>query len=493
MTDNHPFRIPSDLQANQADSHAQFRRPAPEEAPQNPPADSAEDCSAAGISVSPLSVVPAPLGPKEYMPPTPAKDLPRPTPRVPLPEPELRQAEKRPSQNRRKAIIFTALAAVLVLGTLLADRYIMPVLHYREAMSQMGEGHYDRALSLFSTMEDYRDSKTRIAQCRDEKARSLMCEGNYQDALDYLEAEVSDSPMIADCIYALGVIAYNNNDPKTGLEYTQQLRSRFPDYDKTEELEQYCNYTLGALRAARADGLDDPFTQITYYDDARNYFANAGSYADAQAQCRECTYRLAVAYEANEEYSLAVFWFAELENHRDSARRQLDCMYLFSVQKFPEMNDTIKSYLDILVEAQYPGAKELQDELDRLHSDSSFELVYGEAGEPLPDVVTDLSQVYIRYDVPPLPAEWAPAVCYSLVLPTGERYGVSTNYKGGAPGTERLIDLFFLLTEGASSGTMTLEISFSGEINAIPLTSLSFQYHAARDIALPEQLENRGE
>ncbi len=145
------------------------------------------------------------------------------------------------------------------------------------------------------------------------------------------------------------------------------------------------------------------------------------------------------------------------------------------------------------MEAQYPGAKELQDERDRLHSDSSFELVYGEAGEPLPDVVTDLSQVYIRYDVPPLPAEWAPAVCYSLVLPTGERYGVSTNYKGGAPGTERLIDLFFLLTEGASSGTMTLEISFSGEINAIPLTSLSFQYHAARDIALPEQLENRGE
>ncbi|MBR6378205.1 MAG: hypothetical protein IKS05_10650, partial [Oscillospiraceae bacterium] len=243
MPDNQPFQILLDPKSNQAENHAQFRRPSSGAGPNSPKSCLREGDAPASIAPLPLTVLPASIHSTEAKTPdteTRLSALPSRAPGpAPEPQPEPRAEEQKSSRSGRKAFLVIALVAALALGTFLIDRFVMPKVHYQEAMRLMAEGKYDRALAIFAAMEDYQDSKDRIVQCKDGKARTLMCEGKYQQALDLLEAEIGDSPLIADCLYALGVTAYNERDPQTALQYTRQLRTRFPDYEKTEELEQF--------------------------------------------------------------------------------------------------------------------------------------------------------------------------------------------------------------------------------------------------------------
>ena len=55
------------------------------------------------------------------------------------------------------------------------------------------------------------------------------------------------------------MLAYNDKDLDTALNYVEQLRSRFPDYENTDKLASYCYYSLGNQRAAEAAEQTEPF------------------------------------------------------------------------------------------------------------------------------------------------------------------------------------------------------------------------------------------
>ena len=411
----------------------------------------------------------------------------------------------KPARSGKRTVLLVAAVALLLVGVVCADRFWMPALRYREALREEAAGNYEQATVLLTALGDYKDSAERVEQLPEKKAVTMMNAGEYQQALELLEAEKKDSALIADCLYALGVLAYNDADPETGLAYTAKLRERFPAYDKTAELEQFCNYSLGDQLFAEANGMRPSATRNATYEKARNAFEKAGACADAAERALECRYRYALGtYEAEWNMTKAVDLLTELGDYRDSAALRLDIMYNYVARHFMSgpspaygmsyNDDTLCAYLEELAANDYEGTRQMLDRLNGVGF--SLSLSYGAEGEPMPEVVTDLSQVYLSYEVPnyQLP-ERVVAVLY-VKIEENTQFGVEAHIPNfvlcvdGCPQTTvRLIDIGFLDDEDMEEErSFTLDLfdgypitDSSGEpiAGAYLVPSVSFYYNPA--------------
>ena len=308
------------------------------------------------------------------------------------------QMDRECAQKGKKAVLILIAAVVLLAAAVLClDQLLMPYLRYKRALRRQEERDYAQASAIFTALGDYRDSPARLIQIRDDKARALMVEERYQEALEYLEALDGENPLIADCLYALGVIAYNDGDLELGLQYTKKLRDRFPDYDKGETLEQYCSYSMGVQYAEKA-ATADYVMETTYYEEAIKYFTEAGACADAQERVKECRYRLAWTYAAKWNLEEAIDLYGELGDYRDSAEQRLNLMYSFVRYYWDTQEQDADDYLRELVAADYDGIGLLMD--IRNSQGASFTLSLGNGETQLPREITDCSEVYVCYQIP---------------------------------------------------------------------------------------------
>ena len=395
--------------------------------------------------------------------------------------PDSGQASKaKPARSWRKMAWIVAAAAVLLLVVVCADRYLMPELRYKEALQAEAKGNYEQAAVLFSALGDYRDSVECLARIPREKALSLMNSRDYQEALNVLEEGEQDDPLIADCLYALGVTVYNSGDPETGLRYVAQLQDRFPSYDKTRELEQFCCYSLGSRYQSEASGMKQPDKWNASTEKAIHAFLKAGDYADAQERATVLRYRLArnlTSMEDGQDLEKAVALFAELGDYRDSAERRLGAMYAYVNENYMQMmsvlgefemgddvspsgyiisydDETLRSYLEELAANDYADAQSLLDRLNGVGF--SVSLSYGEEGAPLPDTVTDLDQVYVHFVFPDSELPLQPYFYY--ILPNGETqlslyWGLTDNFV-----TFSFCDLFYYDADSLEGGEITIAI-----------------------------------
>ena len=393
-----------------------------------------------------LSVLPSALSSEEETPRPCASDAePKPKPKMKPPKrvvmtlqqsagafdeqawmPQTQTPKKKSAHSARRTAWIVAIAAVLLAGMVCADRYLMPSIRYREALKDEAEGNYDQAAVLFAALGDYRDSAERLERLPQEEALSLMNSGSYREAMELLEKKAPDDPLIADCLYALGETACNDGDPETGLKYVAQLRKRFPDYGKTEVFAQKCNYSLGSRYADRFDGCVYSSQGVCGMEQAISYFENAGDYEDAVAQAQALRYSLACALIGDEGWQdipKAVTMLEELGDYGNAAACRLDAMHeyvqkrflmyrddLFEASYFDDTDflypdysvryddELLAAYLEELAASDYEGAQALLDRFNGVGF--SLSLFYGEEGTPLPDTVTDLSKVYLRYEIP---------------------------------------------------------------------------------------------
>lgn len=437
------------VQENDAASQdaAQWMRPQTDASPSRKPSPLP---SVMPIAISPVrkgSTVPAPKPapvierlPEQKLKPRPQKHITI-SMQPPAAKPESEQTSKEKSASGRRKLAWTAAAAaVLLVAVICVDRYLMPELRYKEARQAEAAGNYEQASVLFSALGDYRDSVEHLARIPHEKALSLMNGGSYQEALNLLEEREQDDPLIADCLYALGVMVYNSGDPETGLRYVAQLQDRFPSYDGTAELEQLCCYSLGGRYQAEASGMAQPEKRNASMEKAINAFRRAGDYADAQNRVTILRYRLArylISMEDGRDLEKAVDLFDEIRDYRDSAERRLETMYAYVNENYMQMmtvlgeyepideiptayfmsydNATLRSYLEELAANDYADAQSLLDRLNGVGF--SVSLSYGEEEAPLPDTVSDLDRVNVHFTFPDSSLPLQP--CLYCMLPDG--------------------------------------------------------------------------
>lgn len=454
------------MDPNLIDAPATVR--APEPAPIPAPA-----CEPEPVPAPIPAVVPVPIRSEPTVQPT---IILRPAPE---PEPEAEEAP-RSHAGRNAAIIFSVLL-FLALSAFCAWRYLMPYLRYREALKERAAGNFDQAVALFEDLKDYRDSPDQITKTLLGKANGLMNEEKYQQALEVLETlqplEKRDD-MIADCLYSLGVLAYNDKDPATALEYVAQLRERFPDYDKTETLAQYCCYSLGQRAELEAGAMANAQLTIDQYRKAIEYYTQANGYEDSAERVTACEYQIAGAYREEGDLEAAIAAYEALGDYSDAPARRQDCMYEYVLQQMDlsDLNETFYAYLDELAAANYPGA---QDLTDRLSGEGfSFRVSFTDPNSPDAVTVTDLSTVSITWSVEHQDANGAAVlvlVCYKL--PDGTSGRSLLNMDRSASGTKGWTDFPFP-TGCTQSGVVTLEFydAARGESAEALIDTLTFRY-----------------
>ena len=393
----------------------------------------------------------------------------------PAPEPA---PEEPPSHAGRTIAIVLAVLLFLALGAFCAYRYLAPYLRYREAMKEQAAGNYDGAVAIFEDLGEYRDSLDQISESLARKAAGLMSEGKYQEAMELYASIGGHEDRVADCLYSLGVLAYNEQDVETALGYVRELQARFPDYDKTAALSQYCNYSLGNRTAAEAAAELDPVRRISLYEAASSYFAQTDGYEDSAARIRECNYRIALAYKEENELETALACFGELGEYKDAAELQLACMMDYVTLHLESPDDAAYAYLQKLADADYPGAQDLQN---RLNGEGFTITVHlDDQREALPDPVTDLSRIRIAYNVAVRDDAGAVLVLVLYELPDGRQGRGLLNNDRSAAGTRGWTDFPFP-TDCTVDGTVTLTFydAMLGE-NKDPLETVSFSFEQAQ-------------
>ncbi len=441
-----------------------------------------------GRSSALLSVLPAAISAEEPEQPEATED-PKP---VKAAAPEKLSAQKAakedaPAQKKSRLPhiqwtpprVLCAIALTLAL-VLFLDQIVMPFVRYQKAVRMETEGNYEQAIAQYAALGNYRDSAQRVDMLQDEKARAMMCDGQYQEALNLLESTGKTHALAADCLYALGVLAYNDGDPKTGLEYVSRLRERFPKYDNTRQLEHYCYYSLGSQSAAKAANTLSslaPAQRAALYESAIANFSRVQNYFDAAERIKECQYKLAWTYASDWELEKAVTLFQSLSGYLDADDQRLICMFDYVISHTNSMNATAESYLNTLVAADYPGAAEIRDHINGVGF--TFELVYGEDGV-LPAEVTDLSEVSIRYQISASDGAGPALVQVICTLPGGDSTWSYLNADGSASGTVGLDQLYFgSLPDYMKSGLVT--IAFEDCTYGMTLKTIAFDYVNPQD------------
>ena len=129
--------------------------------------------------------------------------------------------------NRITAGIIGASAVLLVIaGTAVYNRIIVPDSRYREGLSALETGEYKDALKIFEEMGDYRDSEVLALECRYDLAVIEFNKGRLEEALEVFDelGDLWDCKALAGrCRYDLAREALDDHDTDLALQYISEL------------------------------------------------------------------------------------------------------------------------------------------------------------------------------------------------------------------------------------------------------------------------------
>ena len=200
------------------------------------------------------------------------------------------EANKRNKKTKKAALMIVIALVLIVAALIVLFTVILPNKHYKEAVELYNAGQYEEAIAAFETMDGYRDSETRILDCK------------YGIAEDYFNAGEYDQ---ASLMYHL---LNGYRDSKARIEACETA-IKDQKYDVAVAL-----YNTGK------------------YDEAITAFETMDGYRDSKAQIEACEtaikdqkYTAAVEMFEAGQYEAAIVSFAALNGYKDSAERIEAC------------------------------------------------------------------------------------------------------------------------------------------------------------------------
>ena len=392
------------------------------------------------------------------------------------PKPAQPEEPEQPKSNTGR-IVAIVLAVLLLLGggAFCAYRFLMPFLRYQEALTAQAEGDYDHAMELYEELGDYEDSAQRVRDAAAQKALEMMRNGDYQQAYEQLKRLEGYEEAAADCLYSMGVLAFNDKDVDTAWSYVEQLQKEYPDYEKTKDLLHSCAYSYGSQLLTDATVESDAFARVEQYTKAQQWFAQAEDYQDAQMLVTECSYRIACdLLEQEGNYTGAMEMFRDLGDYKDSATKYQDCMYQYCLDHLDTQDPTTMDYLTQLSAAGYTGAQALMDKLTGAAYSFHVSASSIDNGTNIADAA-DLNALYVHYALKTYNNEAAPRILISYTLPGGLTGTTPLNADGSASGARAWAAVVPQKCDQA--GTVTLYFYDAQKGNSEILETITFTYH----------------
>ena len=100
------------------------------------------------------------------------------------------EAKKRAERNKKIAKIVLPIVTAVILFVIVLNTLIIPNIKYNNAVTLMNDGKYEQAISIFESLDGYKDSDEKILNCKYEIAKALVEKGKYKEAIDLAQSLV---------------------------------------------------------------------------------------------------------------------------------------------------------------------------------------------------------------------------------------------------------------------------------------------------------------
>ena len=100
------------------------------------------------------------------------------------------EAKKRAERNKKIAKIVLPIVTAVILLVIVLNTLIIPNIKYNNAVTLMNDGKYEQAISIFESLDGYKDSDEKILNCKYEIAKALVEKGKYKEAIDLAQSLV---------------------------------------------------------------------------------------------------------------------------------------------------------------------------------------------------------------------------------------------------------------------------------------------------------------
>ncbi|MGN1316337.1 MAG: hypothetical protein ACI4VW_04665 [Acutalibacteraceae bacterium] len=227
------------------------------------------------------------------------------------------KADKKPKKKKsRKGLVLFIL--IIILAGVFAGCKFGPKLindyKYNKAVTLAEEKKYDDAITVFTELGDYSDSKDKLTECE------------YNKAVLFEEAE-------------------NFADAKALFE-------KLGNYADSQTRVQACAYSEAKVALEAKD-----------FDTASKLFAELGDYGDSESMVTECSYQKALSLIENKEYENAIEILTAIKKYSDAKDKITEAKYMYVTDNFDKTNKTTVKYLNELTSAGYRNSAELRKEL----------------------------------------------------------------------------------------------------------------------------------
>lgn len=262
--------------------------------------------------------------------------------------------------------------------------------NYREAKSKFDSKDYAGALTAFTNLGGYSDSKDWVNKTNYEIAKGSFESGDYSKAFEQFNAlgDYEDSKTQAnESKYMMAEKAFDSKDYLTAYDYYNALK-KYKDSEEKALKSQYlyatdcfdqkqykeASDTFLSLRNSQYEDSAEKYIEASYlyakscydsknYAEAATYFSRAGDYEDSQSLLKDSKYENALKLIDSKEYTKAVNILDGLGNYKESKKKINEAKYAYVKAHKSNTDSTTYSYLKDLKAAGYSDSKKIYNDL----------------------------------------------------------------------------------------------------------------------------------
>ena len=229
----------------------------------------------------------------------------------------IKEKEAKALRGKRNRRIRNASLITLGVGILvvLFIYVLFPLINYSRATSYMSNGDFDKALVIFKSLDDYRDSEKMKNETSYQIANDYLINNNYDEAIHIFDA-------LAD---------YKNS--KELLNETKYQKAN--DYLINEQYDEaIAIFEIIANYKNSKELLNETYYQKAkdliadkQYAEAEEILNNLGDYRNNNELRQEIEYNKAIKFLTKSNYELAISIFTDLGEYKDSDNLILEAKY----------------------------------------------------------------------------------------------------------------------------------------------------------------------
>ncbi len=222
----------------------------------------------------------------------------------------------KPKKKGHKGLVLFVLVIILA-GIFAAYKYVPDLIKdykYDKAVALAEAENYSEAITAFTNLGDYSDSKEKALECEYNYALKLEEDGKFSEAK----------------------LAFEN----------------LGDYGDSSTRAQACAYSEGKAALENKN-----------FKEASKIFMELGDYGDSKEMVKECSYQNALSLIEKKEYKSAIEILTVIRKYSDAKDKILEAKYMFVTDNFDKKNKTTVKYLNELTKENYRNSAELRKEL----------------------------------------------------------------------------------------------------------------------------------